>query len=567
MNMDFKFDKYFPFEKFREYQKETIDKTITAFESKKKYVILEAPTGIGKSAIAYTVGNYYLNTLDPDMLGIYKRFHGAPVIVCTKTRQLQKQYEESFNKLERLWSSRHYFCALEPSHKEYYYGSPLCLEKCPYIGSCAFLSAKQKFMSSDFGVLNYHYYIYSLFNELFKPKVLILDEAHNIENILCDIFTLNINGEHIIDIFKKSSEAGLLDKVELKHIKNIIRGIIDSKIIDDQLIEFLKSLKLYVDKIIDNGSKEISKIKEIWEGEILDKKIKETAISISKLIIYFENLIDKLNRFIHGDAEWMISEKNEKDNKIKFKPLEIGYLSDRLFNSSKRILLMSATICGVDQFCKDISINRDECSFISTPSIIPIKNRKIFSINVGYINYKNKDEVLPKIVSNMDTMIDNIENEKGSVRGIVHSVSYKNANIIKDLSKHKNRMIIPVRDELLDIDNILRIYDNTIVVSPSIMEGIDLKDDLSRFQIFPKVPFLSLEDKWVKTKMERDDVWYIRKAIMNIIQGSGRSIRTDEDWCITVVLDSSFRRLLSQHRRLFSSWYLDAIVIINLNSK
>lgn len=565
METKFEFDDYFPFDRYRDYQREVIDKTVEAFESGKKYVILEAPTGIGKSAIAYTVGNYYLNTLNKDMLDIYKRFHGPPVIACTKTRQLQNQYRDSFVDLERLWSSRHYFCALEPTHSEYYFGSPLCVEKCPCLGECKFLGAKQTFMTSNFGVLNYHYYIYSLFNDKFKPKVLILDEAHNIENILCDIFTLDINGLRIEKIFNKAVDIGVIDKFDIGNANPIISSIINTETIDGNLIENLKNLKVCVDTVIGNGNKEIRAIKEMWDGEIKDIKAKDRAISVSKLITSFETLVDKLNMFILGSVEWMISEK--KKERIKFKPLEIGYLSDKLFGSSKRILLMSATICGVDQFCKDISINRDDCGFISTPSVIPPKNRKVFSINVGSLNYKNKEEVLPKIISAMDDMIDEIESKKGSVRGIVHSVSYTNAKTIKKLSKHCNRMIIPVGSEVMDIDEILKIYDNTIVVSPSIMEGVDLKDDLSRFQMFPKVPFLSLEDKWVKAKMEKDDVWYIRKAIMNIIQGSGRSIRTEEDWSVTVIFDSSFRRLYHKYKGLFSRWYLDAVVLINLSSK
>ena len=42
--------------------------------------------------------------------------------------------------------------------------------------------------------------------------------------------------------------------------------------------------------------------------------------------------------------------------------------------------------------------------------------------------------------------------------------------------------------------------DPTILVSPSLMEGIDLVDDLSRFQIIVKVPYASLGDKHVKKK-------------------------------------------------------------------
>jgi Rad3-related DNA helicase len=36
----------------------------------------------------------------------------------------------------------------------------------------------------------------------------------------------------------------------------------------------------------------------------------------------------------------------------------------------------------------------------------------------------------------------------------------------------------------------------TVLISPSLHLGLDLKDDLSRFQIITKVPYLSLADRW-----------------------------------------------------------------------
>jgi hypothetical protein len=42
----------------------------------------------------------------------------------------------------------------------------------------------------------------------------------------------------------------------------------------------------------------------------------------------------------------------------------------------------------------------------------------------------------------------------------------------------------------------------TVIISPSLTTGIDLKDDLSRFQIIVKLPFMSLSDPRVKKKIE-----------------------------------------------------------------
>ena len=56
---DTKFKEIFPFNNPRAGQKELIEKIISAYESGKKYVILNAPTGTGKSVIGYTIAKYF----------------------------------------------------------------------------------------------------------------------------------------------------------------------------------------------------------------------------------------------------------------------------------------------------------------------------------------------------------------------------------------------------------------------------------------------------------------------------------------------------------------------------
>ena len=51
----------FPFKNPRKGQIELIEKIIKSFKSGKKHVILNAPTGWGKSVIAYTIIKYFGN--------------------------------------------------------------------------------------------------------------------------------------------------------------------------------------------------------------------------------------------------------------------------------------------------------------------------------------------------------------------------------------------------------------------------------------------------------------------------------------------------------------------------
>ena len=50
--------KYFPYENVRPSQEQAINRILDAFEDGKKHFILEAGTGVGKSAIGVTVAKY-----------------------------------------------------------------------------------------------------------------------------------------------------------------------------------------------------------------------------------------------------------------------------------------------------------------------------------------------------------------------------------------------------------------------------------------------------------------------------------------------------------------------------
>ncbi|MFZ0510421.1 MAG: hypothetical protein WAM14_02340 [Candidatus Nitrosopolaris sp.] len=73
------FIKKFPFPIQRERQSYVLNEIATAFASDYKYVLLEAPTGFGKSpvaiAVALTLGTSY---------------------ICTSTKDLQTQYSRDF---------------------------------------------------------------------------------------------------------------------------------------------------------------------------------------------------------------------------------------------------------------------------------------------------------------------------------------------------------------------------------------------------------------------------------------------------------------------------------------
>jgi len=88
--------KNFPFPTLRERQSYVSNKIATGYASGYKYIVLEAPTGFGKSpvaiAVALTLGTSY---------------------ICTSTKDLQTQYAGDFPFLKVAKRKNNFICAVK----------------------------------------------------------------------------------------------------------------------------------------------------------------------------------------------------------------------------------------------------------------------------------------------------------------------------------------------------------------------------------------------------------------------------------------------------------------------
>ena len=100
-----------------------------------------------------------------------------------------------------------------------------------------------------------------------------------------------------------------------------------------------------------------------------------------------------------------------------------------------------------------------------------------------------------------------------------------------------------------------------VLLSPALMEGIDLKDDLSRLCIICKVPYANLGDKWTEMRMKESNEWYTTATCMNLIQMTGRSIRSETDFAKTYILDKDFMTLAKNSIDIIPKWWQEAVII------
>ena len=78
-------------------------------------------------------------------------------------------------------------------------------------------------------------------------------------------------------------------------------------------------------------------------------------------------------------------------------------------------------------------------------------------------------------------------------KGIIHTTSYAQLDFIRKNISHTNKRRFLATDPDIQRDEVIAEHVNstkpTVLISPSLYTGLDLKDDLSRFQIITKVPY------------------------------------------------------------------------------
>jgi Rad3-related DNA helicase len=261
---------------------------------------------------------------------------------------------------------------------------------------------------------------------------------------------------------------------------------------------------------------------------------------------------------------WIVSgiqrDSTNQLSKAILTPLDVSGYFEPILDKGSISLFMSATILSKEHLCKTVGLEPEKVKFIRIgQSDFPVKNRPIHLMNVAWLNAKTMDSNMPRIAK----AVENIMSIHRSEKGIIHTTSYTQLKFIKEnISKDNGSRLIETASNI-DRSEVLRTHyesrSPTVLISPSLHLGIDLKDDLSRFQIIVKMPYPDLTDKKIAARKSRDPNWYTWTTILRLVQAYGRSVRSVDDHATTYILDSSASYLLKSGRELIPQWFSEAI--------
>lgn len=503
-----------------------------------KNIILEAGTGTGKSAIATTLANMYDDSY-----------------ILTMTKQLQEQYLNDFgDMLVEIKGRGNYECNYK-GNCDFCIKAEYNLRRC---SNCPFQIAFRSAVDAENVITNYDFLYYAgVANPLLDSrKLLILDEAHNLERKMLMLSSSELNREYIatkfgIDIFEPIMHA-------TKSINDLKRNSrYWTRLCDDLINECKKRIK----KIEGDANKTVQVTLDEFESDpsrysnfdYVEKQNleqdKKTFAEISLGLIHDELIIDLPDKKSILDNNMEIS--------AEFKPFSVVDDTQNLLSLGGIRIFLTGTLGSKNKFCEWNNIDPDETYYIYEKSPFDVANRPIYTDFVGNMSgyrrgvpkWKNK-----RAIKKIRELLDRHSNEKG----VIHTSSNEQAFWIMDNLKGYPFMFVGGEDRNIVLKEFTDSKENLILIGASIKDGVDFKGDLCRFQIVFKIPYPQLNEQ-VKYRKALDPKWFYYQTVMALMQAYGRGIRDMDDWCVMYIIDSSFKQLFDYNRGFFNEYFIEAV--------
>src|SRR5574344_1749 len=569
---------------FREHQMDAIVTIINSILLNTKTTVVESPTGSGKSLIGIISAGV-----------LAEKYKKSSYILISDTT-LFKQYESDIHKYNLNWGclegKDNYTCLIngQPWSNSICQMKNLSLRKMTYLStgdkeydqfpcvkSCKYIKEYMKARLSKVSIMTYQYFLstYTTNKDTFSwdertnmRDVVFCDEAHKLPAIIKTLFSPHISIKYMgyIDILKKLADkngsylnVAPLSKFQIVFdtMKNIC--ISDTYKKDERLKrekmlyafnEYVKVLNTYNDLVSDI----LSPHPIIKANEYSIKKAASRWMQDMTVAREYSSILSSLG------SDFCITSLTDNNETIQYNcSREPDMVKTFFHNRVGNEVLMSATIGNVDVYREIIGSDK-EPSFnaYEIKSTFDFTKSPIYYSTRNRLSFKEKDKNLPNVVKEIEEICNSHLQDRILVQTGSYQFSeylYKNASpavrsrfLFHNSSDEK-------KDAILKYES----YRGKVLLSPSMIEGWDGKDDKCRVIIIMKVPYASLADMLIKDKMRLYPDWYTYNTINKIVQGIGRGVRSETDYCTTYIVDGCFADLLNRSRKIFPDNILDRL--------
>ena len=522
---------------------------------KKRNIILSADTGVGKSMIGAAVAI---------AMAVHLDIHNKPVsTVMMQNNLLVDQYAESLATRRMFMSVKgasNFDCefgtngdinaincklpALQRAHKKKEPTKPMPTpSEC---SSCKYHKQKLRARMIPHIITNFQYHL----TKTIKGRadsgraVSIFDEAHTLSDVAVDSMMVELSSETFINLIKIIDFArGQYCQVSNFKLVSVMKALEDTVrkcerttnfniMNEDTFIDIIRDLRDAMMPVLQNLNSD-HLVTESYDG--VDKAIKRFDNYHSSYAMYFSNC--NMTEYVYDYDTYTKA--------CTIKPVFVKGLGELIL--SEYNLFMSATVTK-GYMVNTIGLDPKETHFIPLPAVFDKANKPIAIIAKGSVNYKTLQS--PNTIRSLASDVAAIVHRHILLRqsGIAMVNSFKLGQDLYDALPVdiQSHVVLHEKGTKVNeaIDIATRTSNPTLLISPSIFEGVDFKGDRSNYQILLKAPYPSLGDARIKIIANHYGSVYRTITLMKIIQGLGRSVRSADEVAITYVLDRNIGELL-----------------------
>lgn len=473
----------------------------------------------------------------------------ARTIALCRTKNLQvHQYAQEYN-FDYLTGRSNWPCAhkLNPgaTADECLYG--MKMRACEHAPVCQYLQKKETVQSSDRASLNYAYFLTARWPreslEDDPDAYLFLDECHELSETIISFVSVTVTKRN-----RREYSLPMFPKLRGKSANKLMAGT-GMDVVGPALawlnecLPIMERVVLATDQVIEN--------ERIACGEVSKESLLESkrANRLFSKIAHAKDAIDA-NR-----DDWYICSgpnarqaKDRSTGKMKSepafvaRPLTAANYYRKFFEHGQQTVLMSATIGGIDEFTKELGLDKSEYEFRSVPNQFTSEQRPIYTLDCPPMGAKKSKETWAQYNARFDAQADAIANAikecPGEWSGLIHVTRKTEAKLLtarlskRGLSKRvwpftgaDERHYVPTDQQVLDWTIRKQQVPNSIGISWSTWEGFNGLDE--RICIVAKAPFPlwgspgTYEEAWRRYSGRR----YRWAAAVKLAQGCGRTRR------------------------------------------